>query len=430
MRAPAWSTETAMPANMTDVHAAFFDETQARWVFLGQGVDSGNKIREWHLSTSWVQGGPNTVLGTLSALGGLKLRNCSSYHQYCYFIGSDNDIYRVDDYTTVFASFQIGTYVLLAPYGDRMYAAESDGTIHRLNDADSAMEVFYNPVVSLDIRFIAPYRHFLVIIAAADDGSLHFYRLPDYNPKQLHGLAVMPPEGQFPTRVQTASVGTTFTIFNDEIFFAMGKYQNITGGDHTFNIYAFNGSRIRQVGQTSGTGATGFLTWKRNLLFHHYGGTKHYFHILAGEQFTPFMEVTVADAAQPPAFGLANELFVFNDPSAAWTYHHAGRTTFADGYFITSRLDFDHPGKQKRLERITVLLDGKAADVTTTIKYRTDDNDSWTTATTATNTLRATIGNLNVTFYLLQLRIELAESTGDTEDIGIHTVSVVYTVDT
>jgi hypothetical protein len=39
-------------------------------------------------------------------------------------------------------------------------------------------------------------------------------------------------------------------------------------------------------------------------------------------------------------------------------------------------LDMGNPGREKRLNRITVLLDGRASDFQGTIKYRTDDTTS------------------------------------------------------
>ena len=86
------------------------------------------------------------------------------------------------------------------------------------------------------------------------------------------------------------------------------------------------------------------------------------------------------------------------------------------------------PGRQKRLERITVLLSGAASNFKPTIKYRVDDTTSWTTATTGNNSRRVSVGGLGVDFYTLQVQVLLDDDTGNDEDIRIEAISVLYSV--
>jgi len=110
-------------------------------------------------------------------------------------------------------------------------------------------------------------------------------------------------------------------------------------------------------------------------------------------------------------------------------YHLPTSGSLQDGYLITSRLDMDCPGRQKRLLRLTVLLDGAAVDFDVIIKYRTDDTAAWTTAVTSDDTTRVTVDiTTAVTFYTLQVRVDLDDDTGNDEDIRIGAVSVLYSV--
>ena len=97
-------------------------------------------------------------------------------------------------------------------------------------------------------------------------------------------------------------------------------------------------------------------------------------------------------------------------------------------YVETSKLHFGSPGRLKALNRLTVTLDRTDADLVTTIKYKIDGANSWTTAGTGTNETRTSVDLAALAFYTLEVRVELSETTGDT-DVAIDSVSVVYSID-
>jgi hypothetical protein len=430
VRGPGWSGAESMPANFTSIQGGFFDNDAETRVLVGPGTDSGTKLRSFYYNTSWTQVGPYTIQAGVTSLGGLKALNLAWWAQKLYFIGSDSDVYRHDAYNSAASSFHVGSAKLLAPYGDRMYMVNNLGEVFRLNDADNAFESFYTPLVALDIRYMAAYRHFLVLIAAGMDGSITLYRLPDLNPQTLHTLAIIPGDGKLTGSTFGTSYGSTFFLHDDKIFFVLGRYLNASGEDYNYNIYAFNGTWIEHLGTVSGaTYIGGFLRWKGRLLLHHFDTDKHYLQVFMGNRFTQFTELDVPNTPAAPALSLGSELFLLNNNGGTYTLYRAGSSDYEDCSMETSYLDMGHPGKEKRLERITALLDGAASDVTITLKYRTDDTASWTTAGTATDSKRASVGSLAVSFYTIQLRVEIAESSGDAEDIGLQTLSVIYTVD-
>jgi hypothetical protein len=93
------------------------------------------------------------------------------------------------------------------------------------------------------------------------------------------------------------------------------------------------------------------------------------------------------------------------------------------------------PARQKRLNHITVHTDVDAAADTgfkILIKYRTDDNchdgddDNWTTSVTANSTPRAVTAEIGVEFYLLQVRVDVDDDSGNNLDRKIEAITIDY----
>jgi hypothetical protein len=86
------------------------------------------------------------------------------------------------------------------------------------------------------------------------------------------------------------------------------------------------------------------------------------------------------------------------------------------------------PAREKRLERITILLSDHASGFKPTIYYRADNASSWTSAGVWDDSQRMSIGSLGVDFYTLQLKILLDDDTGSNEDVRLEALSVLYSV--
>jgi hypothetical protein len=106
---------------------------------------------------------------------------------------------------------------------------------------------------------------------------------------------------------------------------------------------------------------------------------------------------------------------------------YLGDGDLEDGNITTSWLDFDAPGRLKRLEQLTVVTDSNVSDFKVHIYYRTDDTASWTLATTGNNTqvIRAT--GLDVDFYKLQIKVLLDDDSGGNCDVRISAINATVT---
>ena len=100
----------------------------------------------------------------------------------------------------------------------------------------------------------------------------------------------------------------------------------------------------------------------------------------------------------------------------------------ADGVYTTSWLDMSHPARSKRLEKIFITLSDKAASFQTVVKYRKNDETSWTTIDTQANTTMFTKSDLGIHYYKIQFQITLDDNTGNNEDIRIDAISAIYTL--
>jgi hypothetical protein len=347
-------------------------------------------------------------------------------------------VYRGSGPYGALASFYAGgDAVLLAPLGDRMYMINDDGLVYRLNDADAAFEAHYTPLREFSPRWAGAFRGSLVVAGRHVDGSLHFYRLPPYagtEPTYLHELAYLHnATGMYRTG------GVMFTLHNDDLYFSPGYYTRPTALK-AFDLYRFTGSRIDRIANalTMGAGnpATwGLLSWQGELLFAApQGAGNPNVQILVGNRFQPFLQSSTIDVTTPtvPIVAVANgSVLLTGIVGANQGIYHAGTGSFQDGYLVTSYLDMGHPGRKKRLHRLTLYVDDATAATTLTLAYRIDDTDAYTTAATATAALASLSAELTasaVEFYRLQVKASLADSSVTAQDIKIVALSCHYSV--
>jgi hypothetical protein len=214
------------------------------------------------------------------------------------------------------------------------------------------------------------------------------------------------------------------------------------GSEVALNVYSFNGSRaervceIRHAPNAGGSGfpaAAGLLSWRGELLYYALEGTAQTFKVLRGgaarpAAFCAFPTLSATASAQPFAAVAGGHLIATADDTHEGL-HYLRESAADDGSLVSSRLDMGRPGRQKRLERIAVLLSDAAASFGCTIEYRADDTAAWTDAGTDTNTRRAVAAGLGDLFYTLQLQITLDDDSGNDEDVRIEALSVTYSVD-
>jgi hypothetical protein len=433
-RSPAWSSHLTH-SGLTAIKAMFYDEANARYVLIG--TNAASHLASTYFSSAWSHIASTYELSAAtSGPGDRSCRNALYSGGYVYVIGADKHVYRGASYTSALSDFySTADAVALAVLGGRVYMAATYGKIWRLNDANDAFETHYDSIANFYPLFMTAFRGYLLIVGKQYDGAVHLYRLSqsasESNPAFLHEI----------TRVPHASAdypayGSLFALHDDKLFFSPGRYTN-PDATKVIDIYSFNGSQVEHVAQVpdsvASPGAAGLIHWRGELLFYAPSGTgTQNYKMLVGNQFVDAIPGTInVTGLSAIAANLGGELVTVGlDGSSNHGIHHAGGAALQDGHLVTARLDMDHPGLQKLLNHIVVLLDGTASDFKIVIKYRVNDNTSWTTATTGNNTYRAIASDIAAHFYTLQLRIELDDDTvaGD-QDIRILSTSVVYTIE-
>lgn len=425
-RAPAWSALVAH-AGLTSVRGLFLDEIQTRYVLLGK--NAANHLSSLYFSSVWVASGVTELTDTSALLGGLSMHNHAYFGGKLYVIVENSDVYRVNGYSAVMAQFYNGADAhLLAAYGGRLYMINADGHIYQLNDAGDAFASYLDPVADYTPQWAGPFRGYLCVVGEQTDGRVGIYRVSIPSVTVFHESGFLPPIS--PT---WTAHGSLYALHDDQLYFSPGPYTDASGVNVT-QFFTWNGSRVERLTELRDTATAdtiGLTTWRGELIYYELAdGVAQAFKVLVGDHFVDFAPLAVGGNLTKLCAGLGTELVVTGKPAATQgIYHLPTSGSLQDGYLITSRLDMDRPGRQKRLLRLTVLLDGAAADFDVIIKYRTDDTTAWTTAVTSDDTRRATVDiDTAVTFYTIQLRIDLDDDTGNDEDIRISAVSVVYSV--
>ena len=452
-RCPAFSSYVEIASGFDDLIGVWYNEDTAHWHVLGT---YNSMITTIATDDDWDEletvGNIQNLLAAIDTLGGLIGRNYSFWGGDLYIIGDDKKVYRGSPALGQAYLSELdggGDVVLLCPYGDRMYAATETGTIMRLTDADDGFDDFYDPVGDLQVVYMAGIKEYLAVVTIDPTGNLIIHKLdPTTAPtKVLDELGSL----DFGT---PSTNGAFFVTVGDNIYLSPGS-QLMPDDQVEIPIYRFNGSRendaiishvttlVLETGTGYGAGYTadtsvGLLNWRGRLVLYTLpnpsgSAVTHTLHVLTGDGFTTLATTTCSAAMTTPiAVTAGGEIIVGNeDGGSEHGFKHFGNSGgLQDGYLQTSYLDMGSPGKEKRLNRISVILNDEATGFKIVIKYRTDDTTSWTTATTANGTRHATIDiTAPNTFYTIQLKIELDDDTGNNEDIRIDALSVIYSID-
>jgi len=433
-RAPSWSSHVAFPSGFTRCQGAFYDWNQQRYVFIGR--DASDQLVSCYANNAWSFSSVYTLVASSLTLGGIYGQNVAYWGGDLYVIGSDGDVYRGSSYTSALSSFYTGGDArALTAFGDRMYLATTTGDVLRLDDADSAFESYFSPVGDLNIRFMAPFRGYLLIVTRSKTGELLIHRLPpDTSSPSLDTIAQVPP-----TRGDNVLAGLLatrlFALHDDALYLSPGR-DTLLDGSKGLNLYRFNGSQVELVGSqpmpTASPVFFGLTTWRHHLALFDIAASSQAVQLLVGDKFADCLP-SLSDSlpTYSTLFSLGGDLVILTEDALGNEgVKYQSATALEDGYLVTPYLDMGSPSTIKRLERITALISDAASSFQVIIKYRTDDNTAWTTATTANNTRRPTVGDLGDTFYTLQVRVDIDDDTGNDEDFRINGLSVLYSINT
>lgn len=429
-RLPAWSSQVRTDTNaLTAIEGAFYDHANSRVVLIGGNATPD--LTAAYLDASWSLSANQVLHATPTGLGGQSLQNVVYWGGYVYLIGSDGKVYRGTSYTAGLAEFDASTdHQILVPVDEDMYNIRDDGVIEKTSSDKSQFSTYYTPDHPINIIFFTAFRSYGLGIARHPQGFLDFYQINlAVSERYYNHITQLPVTGTLP------AYGKLFTLHNDTLYFSPGYY-NTPGGEIGLDIYSFNGSRISHeykiihavnAGGSGFPASAGLISWRHNLIYYALEGTSQTFKILRGSTFVEFPSLAATAIATGIAVNVGGYLLTTADDTNEGI-HYLQDAVMADAYLVTSRLDMGFPGKQKRLNRITVLLSAAATDFKIILKYRTDDTAAYTTAATVNGSQRASIDLTGVTFYALQLRIDLDDDSGTNANIKIDSISVTYTI--
>ena len=431
VRTPAWSAQVRTDTNgLTDVRGAFFDADNDRIVLVG--ADGSGDLASAYLSSAWSLSSNTTLNSTPTNLGGCSMRNVAWFGGVLYAVGSNGKLYSGSSYTGALTSFNANTWHhSLAPIDERLYSCSVAGRIDMTNYDNSSLTVYDAPINDLGTpMFFSGYRGYGLLITQDAEGLIRCIRVPlDASTKYFQELTTLHEYGVLP------DYGSLACFHDDEIYFSPGYYTRM-GSENALNVYAFNGSYARHVAEirhdpnTGGSGfptAAGLLSWRGELLYYAMEGTAQIFKVLRGERFAEFATLSATASAQPFAAVVGGHLIATADDTNEGI-HYLQDTAADDGYVITPRLDMGSPGREKRLSRIAVLLSDAATSFGCKVEYRVNDTAAWTSGGTDSNTQRAEVSDLGVSFYTLQVKVTLDDDTGSNEDIRIDALSVIYSI--
>lgn len=433
-RFPSWSAQVRTDTNaLVDVQGMFYDHENERVVLLGENATPD--LSSSYLNASWTLSAISVINATPTNLGGgLSMRDHLYYCGYLYLIGSNGKLYRGTDYTASVAELDSSTnHRVIAAIDDRVYIALDTGVIDRTASDIATTTSYVTPDHPLDIRAMIPYRSNLLVICRASHGGLDFYNLDVNSTTRFFNQ-----ESSLLLGGSEPSIGCLYAAHHDEVFCSPGFYTR-PGGQVVCPIYAYNYTPeilhmvdVEHDPNTGGSGyptAAGLISWRGKLLYYALEGTVQTFKEIdiANKQVLDFPSLSATSPTTPIAANCGGFLVATADDTNEGV-HYLQDEDLDDGVYTTSWLDMSHPSRQKRLDKVTVVLSDKAASFQTVVKYRKEDEASWTSIDTQANTTLFSKGDLGIHFYLIQFQITLDDNTGNDEDIRVDSLSLIYTL--
>ena len=426
-RGPGWSSMVTI-TGLTDIAAMYYDTPYRRYVMIGK--NASDHLAAAYYSSSWTASSVTELSSATSNAGGVSGFRAVLFNGSSYVVGADKKVYKGTSYDQAHSAFySTADAFLLVRASAELFMITTAGKVYKLADDQASFEIYATPEETL-VPFAAyPYRGYLMVLAQLETGDVGVYRISIPTHSAFHELTRL-----YAPIDYYAYYSAISALHGDVIYFSPGP-RKMPDNSYVVDIYAFNGSQVKKVAEVPGASlysqAQGLLSWNGELVYWSLHDTTAKFLVLVGDAFTSFAPSTAMDATDFDALAgvLAGDLVVTGvDAKDVQGVRYGGVDKFQDGYVVSSRLDMGHPGTQKVLHRLTVLLDEAGSGFKVVVKYRVNDVSSWTTATTGNNTRRVTIDDLGVSFYTLEVRVDLDDDTGSEFglDARILGMSAVY----
>ena len=451
-RAPGWSTFAAWAQGLISPGAAYYNSgmfDNAYYSFIGEDDDTGDLAVITYAGAGWNSAVTYDSIDDLSVtdtmMRGLHQRNAVLWYSQdlWYCAHADEDVYKS-------ANLGAGAIIhdgaaaeparMLVPHGDRIYLICETGEIYKTNDDATAFVSLYDPAPFLDIRYVVPTAHYLLLFAHMEDGRLQIFNLPLSNPDVLLPVDVIP---NIPVHHPLASAMSRYHVMpwandGENVYFLSGHYPEFNNS--RVDVYRYRGSRVEKIAEchdlahpANNVYCFGLHVWHGELLIYQQASADTWVRMLVGDRFVDFHELSGTapfnsmTAYTPTAvYNLAGRLFFTAKSGSDEGYlHHKG---YSDGHLITSWLDMDHPGHLKRLNRVTVHIQGACAGATVTVSRELDGAGSWTQLVATANSERIVLDNIAQDFYRMRLKVAIADTSSTPQDVRIDSIDVRYTL--
>jgi len=424
-RGPGWSSLVPI-TGLTAITAMYYDHSYNRYVMIGMNADS--HLAAAYYSSSWEASTVTELSAATTNAAGVRGFRATLFNGASYIVGADKKVYKGTFYNQAHSElYGTADAWMLVRASAELFMVTTEGKVYKLADDQASFEIYATPEEYLVPLAAYPYRGYLMVLGQLETGDIGIYRVSIPTHTAFHELTRL-----YAPIDHYAWSSAISALHGDVIYFSPGP-RTVPDGTYVVDVYAFNGSRVEKVAEVPGAAlysqAQGLLSWNGELVYWSLFETTARFKVLTGDAFTEFAPSSAMNATGFAALAgvLAGELVVTGvNVEDVQGVKYAGVDTFQDGYVVSSRLDMGHPGTQKVLHRLTVLLDEATADFKVVVKYRVNDATSWTTATTGNNTKRVTTDDMGVSFYTLEIRIDLDDDSGKDVAVRILGMSAVY----
>ena len=440
-RFPIWASRIDQAADFDDCEFIHYDETNDRFVFVGQEYAWALKVGTFYVShDDWAASAVNDFTSTgPSRLGGAHKGNVVFALDEWMFVGSDGDVYDgAGDYdasslTNVYGD---GDAHSLLAVRDTVWLLTTGGAIKKWDPTTSSFAAYFTPTTDVNARHWLHFRDYFMLFGRQNDGTMVIYRVDDQEPVSIRQLAILPSEtGQYKPESSDKDWSAPYVVHEDRVYFSPGAYRTYSATPEfdRVPIYVFDGNSVELVDVVDPgfvPDVWGLLSRKGRLLLYFAATLEQYVYVLSGGRFTEILSSTERMQPYGDVYSVGGELVMNTEVSVGGDDGVRFLRSAANNVFTSSWLDMGNPTSVKYLSRISAVISGQATDLEVKVEYRTELNgttSSWTTAVANTDNVRYVSGeDLGARFELLQIRVTFTDNTATDPDARLESIAATY----
>ena len=435
-RMPSWTGHVDFVANFSRPYGAFYHTDRQQFHFVGTSAATppNNTLGVMTIThENNVAGGVHSVgsgaTAAIARLGGNHKQNLQFTMGEFWFMAWDGHAYTGTIHTssTPTTVYSAHDAISLLTVRDTIYLIDTLDDIYRWNPTTSAFESFLDSTMELNIRYALHSCENIVMLSRLDDGSLIIYAIDDRPTAELRQIVRLPHESaSYLADDPSAEFSTPHAIHNDQLYFSPGLYWSDESDADVAPIWRFDGNSVELVENVDVLCIPycwGLTTWRGRLLLYFIKNQSQHIYTLHGSRFVQILDAAYTTEDWADLYSLAGELWLPVEDTGTQGWMRLD--DYQDGVFTSSWLDFDRPITQKHLVNLSAVISSPIADFNVKLEYRTESG-SWTQAANTANARHVLATDLDVDFYLLQIRVTLDDDTGANQDVALHSIGVAY----